>query len=101
MKYWRQQGLWIVLYLDDGIVAVQGEQAALTASKAIQEDLNRAGLVVNFAKCCWEPSQQSSWLGFDIDLAQGKIAVPQVKLNNLHVQLQQAIQYMLSTWPAL
>lgn len=42
VKYWRQQGLRIVLYLDDGIVAVQGEQAALTASKAIQEDLNRA-----------------------------------------------------------
>ena len=92
MKYWRQQGLRIVLYLDDGIVAVQGEQAALTASKAIQEDLNRAGLVANSSKCCWEPAQQCSWLGFNIDLAQGKIAVPQIKLNNLHVQLQQAIQ---------
>ena len=92
VKYWRQQGLRIVLYLDDGIVAVQGEQAALTASKAIQEDLNRAGLVANSSKCCWEPAQQCSWLGFNIDLAQGKIAVPQVKLSNLHVQLQQAIQ---------
>ena len=92
VKYWRQQGLRIVLYLDDGIVAVKSKQAALTASRAIQEDLDRAGLVVNLAKCCWEPSQQCSWLGFDIDLAQGKIAVPQVKLKNLHVQLQQAVQ---------
>ena len=80
-----------MLYLDNGIVAVQGEQAALVASKAVQEDLDRAGLVVNAAKCCLEPSQQRSWLGFDIDQAQGKIAVPQVKLNNLHVQLQQAV----------
>ena len=92
VKYWRQQGLRIVLYLDDGIVAVQSKQAALTASRAIQEDLDRAGLVVNLAKCCWEPLQQCSWLGFDIDLAQGKIAVSQVKLKNLHVQLQQAVQ---------
>ena len=52
VKYWIQQGLRIVLYLDNGIVAVQGEQAALVASKAIQEDLDRAGLVVNVAKCC-------------------------------------------------
>ena len=93
VKYWRQQGLRIVLYLDDGIVAVQSKQAALMASRAIQEDLNRAGLVVNLAKCCWEPSQQCSWLGFDIDLAQGKIAVSQVKLKNLHVQLQQAVRH--------
>ena len=71
MKYWRQKGLRIVLYLDDGTMAVQGEQAALTASKDIQEDLNRAGLVANSTKCCCKPAQQCSWLGFNVDLAQG------------------------------
>ena len=92
VKHWRQQGLHIVLYLDDGIAAVQGEQAALAASKVVQADLEKAGLIVNITKCCWKPEQQCSWLGFDINLAQGKIAIPQAKLSGLCIQLQQAVQ---------
>ena len=92
VKYWRQQGLRIVLYLDYGIAAVQGEQAALAASKIVQADLEKAGLIVNITKCCWRPEQQCSWLGFDINLAQGKIAIPQAKLSGLCIQLQQAVQ---------
>ena len=92
VKHWRQQGLRIVLYLDDGIVVVQGEQAALSASKVVQADLEKAGFIVNVTKCCWKPEQQCSWLGFDINLAQGKIAIPQAKLNGLCIQLQQAVR---------
>ena len=34
VKYWRQQGLRVVVYLDDGIVAVEGEHAALIVYQA-------------------------------------------------------------------
>ena len=91
----------IHIYLNDGIAAVQGEQAALVASKTKQEDLDKAGLVVNLSKCCWKSLQQGSSQRFDIDLRQGKIAIPRGKLNNLHVQLQQVVSYMQSIWIAL
>ena len=90
VKYWRSQGLRIVVYLDDGIAAMEGELGARKASLVIREDLTKAGFVVNMAKCIWTPSQQCSWLGFDIDLHQGKIAVPQEKIDTLKLQLQQA-----------
>jgi len=37
----------VVVYLDDGIVAVKGEHAALIACHAVQNDLAKAGLVVH------------------------------------------------------
>ena len=92
VKYWRQQGLRVVIYLDDGIVAVEGEQEALAASRMVQSDLARSGLVVNIVKSRLEPTQQCTWLGFNIDLAKGYISVPEGKLNNLRAQVTQAVE---------
>ena len=88
VKHWRQQGLRVVIYLDDGIVAVKGEQAALIACCAIKNDLAKAGLTVHVIKSRLEPTQQ---LGFDIDLAKGCISVPEANLNNLLSQEAQAV----------
>ena len=45
------------------------EEAAALACRAVQSDLAKAGLVVNVNKSRLEPTQQCTWLGFDIDLA--------------------------------
>ena len=45
IHYWRGQGLQVVVYLDDGIVAVSGEQEAQRASAQVQEDLGNEGLL--------------------------------------------------------
>ena len=39
VKYWRGQGLRAILYLDDGIIAVSGREAAVQASHKIRQDL--------------------------------------------------------------
>jgi len=46
IKHWRGQGLRAILYLDNGIVAVSGKNAAEVASHRVREDLVKAGLVV-------------------------------------------------------
>ena len=56
IKYWWGQGLWVLLYLDDDIVAVKGEKQAEEASHQVRDDLVRAGLVEHTAKCSWVPS---------------------------------------------
>ena len=50
VKYWRGNGLRVTLYLDDGIVAVKGEEKAKCESERVQEDLSRSGLIVNYPK---------------------------------------------------
>ena len=92
VKYWRSQGLRVVVYLDDGIAASGGELKAGKDSIRIQCDLDRAGFVANMAKCKWTPSQQCSWLGFDVDLHQGILSVPQEKIDALKTHLEQVAQ---------
>ena len=92
VKYWRSQGLRVVVYLDDGIVASGSELKAGKDIIRIQRDLDRAGFVANMAKCKWTPSQQCSWLGFDVDLHQGILSVPQEKIDALKMHLEQVAQ---------
>ena len=77
VKNWRQQGIRVIVYLDDGLVASEEIDSAQEETRIIRRDLARAGWVENIAKCRWEPAQQRAWLGFDIDLQQGTISVPQ------------------------
>ena len=92
VKYWRSQGLQTLLYLDDGIVAVTGKENAEKASLKVREDLVKAWLVENTAKCSWELSQQIKWLGFELDLQQGQISVPQEKISLLKAQLGKTVR---------
>ena len=86
VKHWKSQGLRIIVYLDDGICAAQGKLNAERDSLSIQNNLCKVGFVTNLTKCKWLPSQQCTWLGFDIDLHQGVVSIPQEKLSALHVQ---------------
>jgi len=79
------------LYLDDGIVAIAGEEAAKLASQQVREDLAKAGLVEHSAKCIWEPTLKLKWLGFNLDLGVGQISVPEDKLSSLKTQLHLAL----------
>lgn len=69
-------------------MAVKGEQTAVTVSKQVQGDLVKAGLVENTAKCTWQPTKRIEWLGFIVDLSQGKLEVPVRKIE----QLQQLLK---------
>ena len=52
VRFWRGRGLWVVLYLDDGIVATKQEKA-IRESEQVQRDLCRVGLVANSSKSQW------------------------------------------------
>jgi len=82
------QGLKVVLYLDDGIVAVKGENLAKRVSVQIRNDLGKAGFVVNEAKSQWAPVKRLVWLGFEIDLEMGEVEIPDSKLENTGDLLQ-------------
>ena len=90
VRYWRQQGILVILYLDDGMVVEEGETKARETSLIVQRDLDRAGFITNIAKCHWEPSTSCTWLGFDINLMAGKVAVTPCKVERLKAQLKGA-----------
>ena len=77
VKLWRSKGLKAVMYLDNGICAVKGKIEAKKASAWVRDALECAGLVVHEGKSVW---LSTVWLGFDADLEQGGVLVPEAKL---------------------
>ena len=64
IKHWQSQGIRAIIYLDDGVVAVLGKDAADAASERVRNDLGRAGLVENTEITNWVPTQHLTWLDF-------------------------------------
>ena len=61
IRYWQGLGLRAVVYLDDGLVAVNGYDRAVQQSKKVQSDLASTGLIVNDVKSQWIPVKCISW----------------------------------------
>ena len=72
-------------------MAVKGKKQAEEASHKVRQNLVWAGLVEHTSKCSWVPSQQAKWLGFNLDLQQGVISVPEEKIMALKSQLSKAV----------
>ena len=77
-----------MIYLNDGIVASKGFEAATQASLVIRDSLQRSGLVANVQKFIWTPVHSLTWLWFDLDLSQGIVSVPTSKIENLKGKLR-------------
>ena len=92
VRYWRARGLRILVYLDDGLCAVSGEQSAKRASQLVQHTLSEAGFVTHQTKSNWQPSQRLVWLGFVVDVSLGQIEVPKEKIEVLCSAIHSASQ---------
>ena len=88
VKRWRGKGLRAVVYLDDGIVAANGMEAAERASVMVKQDLAMAGFIAHKEKSQWTPAQRMCWLGFDLDLIKGVVSVPPQKIQKLQKSLE-------------
>ena len=91
IRYWHSSGIRAVVYLDDGIVVVKGEEEAKRVSQQVQDDLVNAGLIVNVLKSNWTPSKLVTWLGFNIDLGLACLSVPASKITVPRNQLEWAV----------
>ena len=80
VKHWRGRGLRVVVYIDDGIAAVKDE--AKKESSRVQRDLLDAGWVLNDTKSQWSPEKIITWLGFELDVEQGQLRVPNHKMGH-------------------
>lgn len=83
VAYWRQQGIHIVVYLDDGLGEAPSYQVALDHSTKVKSDLVHSGFVPNSEKSIWVPPRVIDWLGFTIDLFQGLLFIPGKKIKRV------------------
>ena len=73
MKVWRGQCIQAVCFLDDGLQANQTKKIVAQHALIMKGSLLAAGWIPHRTKSQWQPVQVLDWLGFTIDLIQGKI----------------------------
>ena len=102
VTHWRSSGIFIALYLDDGLIVVPKPNTthspnsrtttALEVSKHVKIDLFRAGLVYNEGKSNREPNSYIQWFGMIWDTTLGTLRFLQRRVD----KLIKTIQTMLS-----
>ena len=96
VKHWREQGIQIFTYLDDGAGADGTLEAARAASGRVKADVAASGFVAHPEKRCWEPTQEGELLGFILNLRTGVIRVPPRHIEGLRERINPVTRYKSS-----
>ena len=67
VKFWRAQGIKIIMYLDDGIAAAENLKKANKISENIHSDLEKFVFLIAEEKSDWLPKQSVKCLGLNIN----------------------------------
>ena len=91
IKHWRGNCIQAVVFLDDGLQSNTNEHLALQHSMIIKGSLISAGFIPNREKSTWVPKQILTWLGFIVDLVQGRIFLTEDRI----LKTENLIDYIL------
>ena len=91
VRRWRSRGLRCIVYIDDGIYAAESRDQCVEGTKMIIDDLTSAGFIINVSKSKLQPQQFGQWLGFTLDLLNGKFFVPKEKIAKLVHSINSAL----------
>ena len=92
VKFWRLQGIKIVLHLDDGFVFASTKYKCLTVSETIQKSLSELELLIYFEKSIFYPIKNVEWLGNLWDSLYFSISVPERRLRDTVASLQRVVK---------
>ncbi|CAC5364215.1 unnamed protein product [Mytilus coruscus] len=73
LKYWRENGVDIVLYLDDGLGMSKNKLESLECSSFVKTSLLEAGFLMNTDKFIFEPVQYLEWLARKLAQVTGEV----------------------------
>ena len=88
IKFLRDQGLKVIMYLDDGIGGSKEIGNAHLCSITVQKVLKSAGFLIAEEKCNWVPSLSVTWLGLVWNMEKGVVYVTEKRVNKLLDTLQ-------------
>ena len=69
VAFWRNFGLKILSYIDDGLGGAASEAKAKVFSDLVIDTLVKHGWIVNSAKSSFEPSQREEFIGYQVSIA--------------------------------
>ena len=82
VTFWRQSGINIVLYLDDGISMSSSQELCSYQSAFVKDSLLQAGFLVNEDKSNFKPIQKVEWLGLMWNSLDYSLSIPDRRVQN-------------------
>ncbi|XP_065940519.1 uncharacterized protein [Magallana gigas] len=82
VRYWRQSGVNIVLYLDDGLGLAESYEKGVSDSLFVKDSLEKAGFLVNLEKSIFEPCQMLEWLGMIWNTNMFCLSIPERRIHD-------------------
>ncbi|VDI69108.1 Hypothetical predicted protein [Mytilus galloprovincialis] len=92
VKYRRENGVDIVLYLDDGLGMSEGYSECQNISEFIKSSLELAEFLINEQKSIFDPVQRLEWLGLIWDSVNFSLAVSERRLNDAKESLDNILK---------
>ncbi|KAK3093064.1 hypothetical protein FSP39_010639 [Pinctada imbricata] len=96
VKYWRSEGVNIVLYLDDGWCINDTYDKSLADVCFVYQSLTDAGFLVNREKSIFDPTQCLTWLGLVWDSLDFSLCIPDQRILDLLLNIEGVLQDRLS-----
>ena len=92
VKFWRSNGIKIVLYLDDGIGVADSLGKGREISQFVRSSIEDSGFIVNEEKSTWDPVQQLVWLGLVIRTHPFTLSITQKRMDKLFARIDSLSQ---------
>ena len=86
---WRQAGIKIVLFFDDGALCHRSFQICGEHSQIVKNDLLKAHILPNMKKSEWFPKTSCTWLGFFWNFENATVSVSAERVSKLFKKLYQ------------
>ena len=83
VKYRRNQGLQIIMYLDDGLGGASDFDSAEKDSFYIKNSLSKIGFLIAEEKCMWLPEENLTLIGLVWDIECGKLRKTDERIGRL------------------
>ena len=87
VKFWRENGIKVVLYLDDGFRTSQNRKICIEDSLFVKNSLIEAGFLVNEEKSIFDPDTSLEWLGINWNSKDFSLSIPQRRIKDLFTSL--------------
>ena len=73
--WWRANGIYIAVFLDDGWSIADDYSSAKIIASRVRSDIHQARFITNSEKSVWEPTQIFTWLGLVWNSTLGTISI--------------------------
>ena len=96
VRYWRENWIKIIMYLDDGLGGASTYEQAKIASDKVRSDLISLGFLIADDKSVWKPAQVITWLGLEWNFIDGYVKITQARIDRLQLCLDKMITQVSS-----